>query len=162
MARQSQALRKPQKQLASRAARKVDKKSKHFEPASEEEESSYEETDEEPSSESEDDDYESEDEPPKKKSKSTPTKKVTPKKATPQEATPKKGPSRRQSKKEDSDEEPWETFIPKEASPDAGDVEYADTKVHPNTLRFLKGRISDVRADGRLGREQRPRVVLVA
>ena len=71
-----------------------------------------------------------EDEPPKKKSK------VSPKKATPQKSTQK---SKSSKEKEDSDEEPWETFVPKEDTPDSGNVSYENSTLHPNTLSFLKG-----------------------
>ena len=40
---------------------------------------------------------------------------------------------------ESEDEEPWETFVPKEDTPDAGDVEYNNDTIHPNTLQFLRG-----------------------
>ena len=43
---------------------------------------------------------------------------------------------------EDSDDEPKQIFIPKEPSPDAGDVAYQDSRIHPNTLEFLKGLIT--------------------
>jgi hypothetical protein len=67
-------------------------------------------------------------EPPKKKSK------VTPKKSSSKKPTPKKTIS-----KDESDEEPWETFVPKEGTPDAGDRPYTPNTIHPNTLQFLKG-----------------------
>jgi len=40
---------------------------------------------------------------------------------------------------QESDEEPWETFVPKEPSPDAGDMDYQNSTIHPNTLHFLTG-----------------------
>ena len=39
-----------------------------------------------------------------------------------------------------SDEEPWETFVPKEDTPDAGDIPYRNNTIHPNTLQFLRGK----------------------
>jgi len=109
-------------------------KSKYFEPPTDDEDSSYDEGVDEVSSDSSVEDIESEEEPPKKKPKTTPNKKVTPKKSPPN-----KSPGRGRSKKEDSDEEPWETFVPKEASPEVGDIDYEPSKIHPNTLQFLKG-----------------------
>jgi hypothetical protein len=105
-------------------------KSKHFEPSSDEDGSSFDDDELEPTSESELTPSETEeDEPPRKKSKVTPKKTVTPQKST-------KG---RRGKKEESIEELWETFIPKEDTPDAGDVPYENSRIHPNTLHFLKG-----------------------
>ena len=77
-----------------------------------------------------------EDEPPKKRSKATPTKGT--KKTPPKKVRPKGRSSKGKDEKSGS-EEPWETFIPKEPTPDAGDVEYHDTMIHPNTMKFLKG-----------------------
>jgi hypothetical protein len=81
-------------------------------------------------------------EPPKKKSKPTPR------------ATPKKAASKgRKSNGGKSDEEPWETFVPKEDTPDAGGISYNNTTIHPNTLHFLKGTIVPDDVDHRFGRE---------
>jgi hypothetical protein len=116
----------------------ANKKSKYFESASEQEDSSFDEDDatadldsesEAPATETE------EDEPPKKKSKTTPKKGVS-------KVPPKKTVSRgRLSKKDEveSDEEPWETFVPKEDTPEVGDVPYKNHTIHPNTLKFLEG-----------------------
>jgi hypothetical protein len=109
-------------------------KSKYFEPPTDEEESSFNDDELESTSVSSAIASESEDEPPKKKSKTTPTKKTA-------NNTPKKGTvkSRLSKGKEESDDEPWETFVPKEDTPDAGDIEYQNTSIHPNTLQFLRG-----------------------
>ena len=74
------------------------------------------------------------DAPPRKKSKAS-AKKSTPRKVTPKKATPQKRP-----KQEDETDELWETFVPKEATPEAGDIPYKNETIHPNTLQFLKGR----------------------
>jgi len=109
------------------------KKSKHFEPSGDDEDSSFDDDKLEPTSDSDSavPSETEEDEPPKKKTK------VSPKKPTPQKSTQKSKPSKE--KKKDSDEEPWETFIPKEDAPDSGDVSYENSSLHPNTLSFLKG-----------------------
>lgn len=108
---------------------RTSKKSKYFEPSSDDNDASYDD-EVEPTSESEPTPTETEeDEPPRKKSKVTPKKTVTPQKRT-------KG---RRGRKEESTEEPWETFIPNEDSPDSGDVPYENSRIHPNTLHFLKG-----------------------
>ena len=112
-------------------------KSKYFQSTTDEDDSTFDEFD---SSESDEEDSftsESEDdEPPAKKAKVTPKKNgkvVTPKKEI-TKVTPKR-------KKEESEEpeEPWETFVPKEDTPDAGDIPYDDSCIHPNTLLFLAG-----------------------
>jgi hypothetical protein len=116
-------------------------KSKYFESVTEEEESEFD--GEESSAESAESFSEVEDEPPQKKVKTTPksTPKSTPKKnTTPKSASKgKASKSKNRDVSEDEDEEPWETFIPKEVTPDAGDVEYSDSSIHPNTLQFLRG-----------------------
>jgi hypothetical protein len=109
------------------------KKSKYFEPSSDDGDSSFDDDKLEPTPDSDSvvPSETEEDEPPKKKTK------VTPKKPTPQKSTQKLKSSRE--KKEYSVEEPWETFIPKEDTPDSGDVAYENSTLHPNTLSFLKG-----------------------
>jgi hypothetical protein len=118
----------------------ANKKSKYFESANEQEDSSFDEDDatadltsesEVPAAKTEDD------EPPKKKSKTTPKKGVS-------KISRKKTVARgRASKKEDveSDGEPWETFVPKEDTPEVGDVPYKNHTIHPNTLKFLEGKV---------------------
>jgi hypothetical protein len=92
----------------------------------------------EPTSDSDSLTQESEEEPPMKKSKVTARKGSI--KTSPKQIISKNRLSR--GKKEASgEEEPWETFIPKEATPDSGDVPYDNAKIHPNTLEFLKGTI---------------------
>jgi hypothetical protein len=124
----------PQTKRLPRRASKANEKSRYFEPPSDDDEegSSFDDKDVEPSS-SDSASVTSEtdlDEVPRKKAKTTPRKTVSPKSAT--KGTPRK-------KKEEDEEEPWETFIPKEATPEAGDVDYQDERIHPNTLKFLKG-----------------------
>jgi len=114
-------------------------RSKYFEPATSEE-SSFSDvpsaanspTSSSPVESSDDDD----DAPPRKKSK------VTPKKETPKKVTPKKTSQRKKVKEEEKneeDEEPWETFVPRDDTPDAGDIPYKNETIHPNTLQFLEG-----------------------
>jgi hypothetical protein len=55
---------------------------------------------------------------------------------------------------ESLDEEPWETFIPKEPSPDAGDMEYQNSTIHPNTLHFLEGYLPVGKVNWRFSGEQ--------
>lgn len=62
--------------------------------------------------------------------------KKNPARKKPTKPTPQKG---KQKTEESEDEEPWETFVPKEDTPDAGDVEYKNDTIHPNTLQFLRG-----------------------
>jgi hypothetical protein len=131
-------------------AAKNSEKSKYFESATEEEESDF--LDAEPSEESDSsltEEDEEEEEPPKKKAKSTP-------KSTPQKnATPKSVSTTAKKKKNVSeDEDPWETFIPKEDTPEAGDVEYSDSTIHPNTLQFLRGISVKAGLTGRFGGKQ--------
>jgi hypothetical protein len=97
-----------------------------------------------------------EDEPPRKKNKVTP-KKQTPRntpKTTPK-TTPKKSTAKSRlskgGKEVSEDEEPWETFIAKEDTPEAGDIPYRDETIHPNTLHFLKGKLEMDHVDGRFG-----------
>jgi hypothetical protein len=95
-----------------------------------------------------------EDEPPKKKTKVTP-KKVTPRttpKTTPKKSTAKSRLSKG-GKEVSEDEEPWETFIAKEDTPEVGDIPYRDETIHPNTLHFLKGSLAMYHVDGRFGQE---------
>jgi len=81
-------------------------------------------------------------EPPKAKSKPT------------QHATTKKAASKgRKSSGGEYDEELWKTFVPKEDTPDAGDISYNNTMIHPNTFHFLKGIIVPDKVDHRFGRE---------
>jgi hypothetical protein len=122
----------PQTKRLPRRASKANEKSKYFEPPSDddEEDSSFDDKGGEQSS-SDSASVTSEtdlDEPVRKKAKTTPRKAVSPKGA--KKGTPSK-------KKEE--EEPWETFIPNEATPEAGDVDYQDERIHPNTLKFLNG-----------------------
>ena len=129
--------KKPQvtKMLPSRTRNK--EKSKYFGPDTDERDSSFDDDELEPHMESESALSETdEDEPPRKKSK------VTPKKATKKD-TPKKhiakGRLSKRGREVSEDEGPWETFIPKEDTPEAGDVPYQDETIHPNTMQFLKG-----------------------
>ena len=138
----------PQTKRLPRAASKANEKSKYFEAPSddEDEDSSFDDKDGEQSSSgsasvtSETDVEEA----PRKKAKVTPRKAVSPKGA-------KKGTPR---KKKVEEEEPWETFIPKEATPEAGDVDYQEERIHPNTLKFLKGCKLSAWFNGRFGEEQ--------
>jgi hypothetical protein len=121
-----------------------DDKSKYFDTDSDENDLSFDEDDLEDTDESESSFSETdEDEPPKKRVKVSP-KKATPK-TTPKAAktAPKTGAGKSRlskgGKEVSEDEEPWETFIPKEDTPDAGDTKYQDESIHPNTLHFLKG-----------------------
>jgi hypothetical protein len=115
----------PARPLRARAS----EKSKYFEPSSDDDDS-FDDDELQSSSESEVTPSETEeDEPPRKKSKVTPKKTVTPQKSA-------KG---RRGKEEESNEEPWETFIPNEDSPDSADVPYEGSRIHPNTLHFMKG-----------------------
>jgi hypothetical protein len=129
--------KKPQSTQQRPSRTRNNEKSKYFEPDSDEDDSPFEDAESDPTSESESPLSETdEDEPPKKKSK------ITPKKATPKTTPKKTAPKSRLSKggKEASeDEEPWETFIAKEDTPEVGDVPYRDETIHPNTLQFLKG-----------------------
>lgn len=111
--------------------------SKHFERSSDDRESSLTEDKAESTLESNSLSEESEEEePPKKKSKVKAKKgsaKILPKKVV------SRGRSSKRNPEESGEEEPWETFIPKEDTPDSGDVPYDDAKIHPNTLQFLNG-----------------------
>ena len=112
------------------------KRSKYFElPTDDDEVSSFDQKSEPSDSDSLPAETE-DDEPPKKKSKSTPQVII---KATPKKTIATKVVSKKRKSNEESDEEPWETFIPKEDTPDAGDILYTSTMIHPNTLHFLKG-----------------------
>ena len=80
-------------------------------------------------------------EPPKKKTKRSlknASLKITRKSAA------KKGPLKTRLPKggEDSDDELWESFIPRQKTPDIGDVEYQNSTIHHNTLQFLRGFIT--------------------
>ena len=128
--------KKPQSTQQRPSRTRNNKKSKYFEPDSDEDDSPFEDAEPDPTSESESLSETDEDEPPKKKSKITPQKassKTTPKKTAPKSRLSKGG------KEVSEDEEPWETFIAKEDTPEVGDVPYRDETIHPNTLQFLKG-----------------------
>jgi hypothetical protein len=127
----------------------ANKKSKYFESASEQEDSSFDDdnplsSESEPTATDTDDD-----EPPKKKSKTTPKKGVN--KVTKQTTA-----RRRTSKAKDveSEEEPWETFVPKDSTPEVGDVPYKNHTIHPNTMKFLEGYGVLCITDGRFSRKQ--------
>ena len=52
-----------------------------------------------------------------------------------------RGKSRSKPQSDEEDSSPDTVFIPKVPTPDAGNVEYVDDCLHPNTLDFLKGRL---------------------
>jgi len=142
-------LKKPLSIQKSPARTRNNEKSKYFEPDTDEDDSSFEDDEPDPTSESESPFSETdEDEPPKKRSRVTPQKaipKTSPKKTAPKSRLSKGG------KEVSEDEGPWESFIAKEDTPEAGDIPYREETIHPNTLQFLKGRIHAYHADDRLG-----------
>jgi hypothetical protein len=118
-----------------RRASRANEKSKYFEPPTDDDDEkdslSFDDADKSSSEESAPVTSETDvAEPPRKRSRATPKKGVSPKNA-------KKSPTKGKTKGQE--EEPWETFIPKEATPEAGDVEYREDGIHPNTLQFLTG-----------------------
>jgi hypothetical protein len=132
---------KPKKQQSTtgRALRaRSNKKSKYFEASTDEDDSSFD--NEVIDSSGEESPLPSDtdaDEPPKKKSKVTPKKAANT--ATPKNKNVARSELSKGKKEESEEEEPWETFIPKEDTPDSGDIPYEDSRIHPNTLQFLRG-----------------------
>ena len=123
-------------------------RSKYFDSTTDEDDSTFDELDSSDSDEEDSFTSESEeDEPPAKKIKVAPKKSVN---GSISKKAIAKSPDGR--KKKEQSEELWETFVPKEDTPDTGDIPYEDSCIHPNTLLFLAGSVLSIHAsNSRIG-----------
>lgn len=134
------------------------KKSKYFEPDSDEGGDDHDEDDYDGNEDDDTDDTEGsvedyssdEDKRSRKKARPTPQKRAAAAKAAKEKVTKSKyedkddgydnapGSDEDESGKDDEDEEPRTRFIPKKQLRPEGNVKYADDRIHPNTMAFLR------------------------